>query len=196
MADRMDTVTAQQMGITIYLNGQPVCAAESHFLAEMGPVSGDGVSYVIFTKGVTPRRKDRVVTGSTEFIITRVQRYIRTSSRRNNGVAMETFTWKVKPGMNIESEPRVRSIRFGDGYEQRRPDSLNSGQEKYSITLSAKNTDAHQIRNFLEKHGGVSAFFWTPPYQSQEITVLCRKWSVVVDLVRTEITAEFERVLV
>ncbi|MEX9565534.1 ATP-binding protein [Morganella morganii] len=75
MADRMDTVTAQQMSITIYINGQPVCAVEFHFLPEMGPVSGDGVSYVIFTKGVTPRRKDRVVTGSTEFIITRVQRY-------------------------------------------------------------------------------------------------------------------------
>ncbi|MEM7971467.1 ATP-binding protein, partial [Morganella morganii] len=28
-----------------------------------------------FTPGVTPRRKDRIVTGSTEFIITRVQRY-------------------------------------------------------------------------------------------------------------------------
>ena len=75
LAERMDTLTAQQIGITIYLNGQPVCAVEFHFLPEMGPISGDGVSYVIFTKGVKPRRKDRVVTGSTEFIITRVQRY-------------------------------------------------------------------------------------------------------------------------
>lgn len=75
MKSRMDVLTAEKMGEVIYLNDQPVCAVEFHFLPEMGPVSGDGVSYVIFTPGVTPRRKDRIVTGSTEFIITRVQRY-------------------------------------------------------------------------------------------------------------------------
>lgn len=75
LAERMDALTAEKMGEIIYLNDQPVCAVEFHFLPEMGPVSGDGVSYVIFTKGVTPRRKDRVVAGSTEYSITRVQRY-------------------------------------------------------------------------------------------------------------------------
>lgn len=96
--------------------------------------------------------------------------------------------------MSIENEPRVRAVRFGDGYEQRRPDGLALGQAKYSITLSEKNTDAHQIIAFLEKHGGVTAFRWTPPYQSQQIMVLCRKWSVVVVLLRTEIRAEFMQV--
>ncbi|HHH3380018.1 TPA: phage tail protein [Morganella morganii] len=108
---------------------------------------------------------------------------------------METFTWKVKPGMNIESEPRVRSVRFGDGYEQRRSDGLNSLLNKYSITLSPKNADAQIIRAFLEKHAGVTAFFWKPPHQMHVITVLCRKWSFSVGALRTEITAEFEEVL-
>lgn len=108
---------------------------------------------------------------------------------------METFTWKVKPGMNIESEPRVRSVRFGDGYEQRRPDGLNSLLNKYSITLSPKNADAQIIRAFLEKHAGATAFFWKPPHQTHMITVLCRKWSFSVGALRTEVTAEFEEAL-
>lgn len=108
---------------------------------------------------------------------------------------METFTWKVKTGMNIESEPRVRSVRFGDGYEQRRPDGLNSLLNKYSITLSPKNADGQIIRAFLEKHAGVTAFFWKPPHQTHMITVLCRKWSFSVGALRTEVTAEFEEAL-
>lgn len=109
---------------------------------------------------------------------------------------METFTWKVKPGMNIESEPRVRSVRFGDGYEQRRPDGFNTNLEKYSVTLSPKNAEAQVVRAFLEKHAGVTAFFWKPPHQTHMITVLCRKWSFSVGALRTEITAEFEEMII
>ncbi|MGJ7171471.1 phage tail protein [Morganella morganii] len=108
---------------------------------------------------------------------------------------MEIFTWKVKPGMSIESEPRVRSVRFGDGYEQRRQDGLNPSLSKYSITLSPKNADAVIIRAFLEKHAGVTAFFWKPPHQMNMIKVLCRKWSFSVGALRTEVTAEFEEAL-
>ncbi|MEA1624817.1 ATP-binding protein, partial [Salmonella enterica] len=63
------------MGEVIYLNDQPVCAVEFHFLPEMGPVSGDGVSYVIFTPGVTVRRNDRVVISNAEYTVTRALRY-------------------------------------------------------------------------------------------------------------------------
>ena len=75
--------------------------------------------------------------------------------------------------MNIESEPRVRSVRFGDGYEQRRPDGFNTNLEKYSVTLSPKNTEAQVVRAFLEKHAGVTAFLWKPPHQMNAIKVLC-----------------------
>lgn len=39
---------------------------------------------------------------------------------------METFKWKVKPDMKKEFEPRVKSVKFSDGYEQRRPDGINN----------------------------------------------------------------------
>ncbi|EGJ4979697.1 phage tail protein, partial [Escherichia coli] len=32
---------------------------------------------------------------------------------------MKTFRWKVKPDMEVSSQPSVREVRFGDGYSQR-----------------------------------------------------------------------------
>ncbi|EJX4537962.1 phage tail protein, partial [Salmonella enterica] len=30
---------------------------------------------------------------------------------------MKTFGWKVDPDMQVDSEPQVSVVRFGDGYE-------------------------------------------------------------------------------
>lgn len=72
LLNRMDALTGQRMGVTIHLNGQPVRAVEFHFLSEMGPISGDGISYVIFTSGITPRRNDSVTVNGDTFIVTRI----------------------------------------------------------------------------------------------------------------------------
>ncbi|HBV6748518.1 TPA: phage tail protein, partial [Escherichia coli] len=39
---------------------------------------------------------------------------------------METFHWKVRPDMNVVSEPKVVTVKLGDGYEQRRVAGLNN----------------------------------------------------------------------
>ncbi|MBG2802692.1 phage tail protein [Proteus mirabilis] len=108
---------------------------------------------------------------------------------------METFKWKVKPDMKKQFDPRVKSVKFGDGYEQRRSDGINNNLKKYNVTLNYINSESLQIESFLEKHAGVTAFLWKPPHQPELIQVLCRKWSSSVGMIRTEITAEFEQVL-
>ncbi|EKB01418.1 phage tail protein [Proteus mirabilis] len=108
---------------------------------------------------------------------------------------METFKWKVKPDMKKEFEPRVKSVKFSDGYEQRRPDGINNNLKKYNVTLIYINSESLQIESFLEKHAGVTAFLWKPPHQSGLIKVICRKWSSSVGMIRTEITAEFEQIV-
>lgn len=108
---------------------------------------------------------------------------------------METFKWKVKPDMKKEFEPRVKSVKFGDGYEQRRPDGINNSLKKYNVILAYINSESLQIESFLEKHAGVTTFLWKPPHQSELIKVLCRKWSSSVGMIRTEITAEFEQIV-
>ena len=44
---------------------------------------------------------------------------------------MKTFRWKVKPDMEVNSQPSVREVRFGDGYSQRMAAGLNADLKTY-----------------------------------------------------------------
>lgn len=107
---------------------------------------------------------------------------------------MEIFNWPVKPGMKTEFTPRVRSVRFGDGYEQRKPDGLNSQLEKYNINLSLKPEKAQQVLAFLKRHGGVKSFLFQPVSSNLAIAVVCKKWSSDLGNIKVSISAEFEEV--
>lgn len=93
---------------------------------------------------------------------------------------METFHWKVRPDMNVVSEPKVVTVKLGDGYEQRRAAGLNNQLSTYSVTIRVRKCDHPSLKAFLERHGGVRAFQWTPPYDWKPIRVVCRKWSASV----------------
>ncbi len=49
-------------------------------------------------------------------------------------ITMETFNWKIRPDMTVESEPKV-THKIRDGYEQRRPAGLNNHLAKYNVTV-------------------------------------------------------------
>ncbi|EBM5321600.1 phage tail protein, partial [Salmonella enterica] len=91
---------------------------------------------------------------------------------------MKTFGWKVDPDMQVDSEPQVSVVRFGDGYEQRRASGINNDLKKYSVTIRVDREDGPELEGFLSQHNGVKAFLWTPPYGYRQINVVCRKWSV------------------
>jgi len=107
---------------------------------------------------------------------------------------MESFNWKIRPGMRAEREPRVQTIRFGDGYEQRRADGLNILQSRYAIMLSGPHATMQAVEDFLTRHSGIRAFLWQPPGQPDPAAFVCRRWSAVRLARRTEITGEFEQV--
>lgn len=75
LIDRMDSLTAHRMGKTIYINALPYVGVESHFLPEMGPISGDGISYVVFSAEYQPDKKDTLLIDKVEYAITRYQRF-------------------------------------------------------------------------------------------------------------------------
>lgn len=74
LAERMDAATVNKMGKTVQINGADHIAVESHFLPEMGPVSGDGISLVVFTE-YRPKRNDSVLFSGQEYIVTRHQMF-------------------------------------------------------------------------------------------------------------------------
>lgn len=108
---------------------------------------------------------------------------------------MKTFRWKVKPDMEVTSQPSVREVRFGDGYSQRTAAGLNADLKTYSVTLSVTREEAIRLEAFLAEHGGWQAFLWTPPYGYRQIRVTCAKWTARVSMLRTEFSAEFKQVV-
>lgn len=108
---------------------------------------------------------------------------------------METFHWKVLPGMQVSDEPAVAVVKLGDGYEQRGPKGINSLLKKYSVTLNVKRRNAPRLEEFLIRHGAWKAFLWREPQTFRTVRVVCRKWSSVVNGAHSTVTCEFEQVV-
>ena len=100
---------------------------------------------------------------------------------------MKTFRWKVKPDMEVNSQPSVREVRFGDGYSQRMAAGLNADLKTYRVTLSVTREEARHLEAFLAEHGGWKAF--------RQIKVTCAGWSARVGMLRVEFSAEFKQVV-
>lgn len=73
LAARMDATTVARFGRDVVINGAVLTGVESHFLPEMGPVSGDGLSVVIFSAVYRPHRNDQVMYQGESYIVTRHQ---------------------------------------------------------------------------------------------------------------------------
>lgn len=108
---------------------------------------------------------------------------------------METFHWRPIPGMSVPTEPNVRVIKFGDGYEQRQPKGINNNLQKYSLTFKVPRDEYWLIDDFFNRHGGVDAFLWTPPLRYKPAKFVCRKWTPTVNRRKIEISCEFEEVV-
>ena len=108
---------------------------------------------------------------------------------------METFNWDVAPSMSEKAAPRVKTIKLGDGYEQRIKDGINNDLRTYSVTLNVARDDGVVIDAFLTRQGGVHAFKWREPSTHKLITVKCSSWTTNVKHTVTSITATFEEVV-
>ena len=66
--------------------------------------------------------------------------------------------------MTKQSRPRVLVASFGDGYEQRIADGINTLNETYSLTFATRlKADIDDIVAFLDGKKGVSSFILTFP---------------------------------
>lgn len=88
--------------------------------------------------------------------------------------------WNYVPdrGLSKSSTPRIREVKFGDGYSQRMQDGMNYMTETWNLSFANRTfTDIDSMLTFLQGKGGVLAFTWTPPGES-EIKVICKQWDV------------------
>jgi phage-related protein len=108
---------------------------------------------------------------------------------------MATFTYIASYGAMVKKQPRVRSINFGDGYEQRATFGINNNPRLWTLEFNGKTgTEADAIDNFLTARAGVEKFDWTPPTGSAGKWI-CRAWNrSIVDSDIHNISASFEEV--
>lgn len=93
---------------------------------------------------------------------------------------MATFP-SITPANNSitkTSAPSVRTVRFGDGYEQRTSLGLNQNPKRYSLTFEVSETDADTIETFLDARAADNASFdFTPPGETSSSKFVCERWS-------------------
>ena len=98
-------------------------------------------------------------------------------------------------GASMTRQPRVRSVKFGDGYEQRAADGLNSDMRKYSLNFTGRSSaESTAILSFLEAQGGVTSFDYTHPGDSSR-KFICRSWKATDTGYNVKsVSSEFEQV--
>lgn len=96
-----------------------------------------------------------------------------------------------------KSEPKIRKVQFGDGYEQRLSFGLNQNPKAWDLVWTAKsNSDADAIEAFFDARASDAASFdWTPLDESTSYKWVCRAWQRNHKYANiNEISATFEQV--
>lgn len=92
---------------------------------------------------------------------------------------MATFT--TIPSYETEStrRPRILSVKFGDGYEQRSLDGIHPDLQSWRLTFADRPiAEADAIEAFfVAARGGIDTFIWTPPRSAVASNWTCREWS-------------------
>tara|TARA_R100000479_G_C6235748_1_gene146890 strand:+ start:94 stop:435 length:342 start_codon:yes stop_codon:yes gene_type:complete len=99
-------------------------------------------------------------------------------------------------GVQKRSNPSVRTVRFGDGYEQRTTLGINQNPKVYQLTFEVSETDADTIETFLDARAADNASFdFTPPGEGSSSKFVCESWTKSIPyLNRANIQASFRQV--
>ena len=107
-----------------------------------------------------------------------------------SGTNITTATIRPDNDLTRTSKPKVRIVRFGDGYEQRGAEGMNHIQQTFKVTMKNREKNiADDIVKFFEDKGGVTSFDFTFPDENSStndsdgnavstVKVVCTTWSI------------------
>ena len=108
---------------------------------------------------------------------------------------MEKFTFKINLNSPVSYEPNIKSVKFGNGYEQVIQDGINHNLRKYQgLTIAVNKDKGREILAFLNRHGGYKKFQWEGP-TGETIFVRCKTWTHTPHWAVDEFSLNFEEVL-
>jgi phage-related protein len=98
-----------------------------------------------------------------------------------NDATVGTSTGGTTPdfGASRKSQPVVRKVQFGDGYEQRLTYGLNQNPRIWDLTWTARdNVDADAIEAFFDARAADNASFdWIPLNEATTYKWVVESWS-------------------
>ena len=85
----------------------------------------------------------------------------------------------ISYGATKASDPRIRKVQFGDGYEQRISFGLNQNPKVWTVTWNyLTEADSDTIEAFLDARAADGASFdWTPPDEATAYKWVCDSWT-------------------
>ena len=101
---------------------------------------------------------------------------------QNDGSNITGFSGgvSVDKGFQRGSSPKVHTLTFGDGYEQRIADGINNLAQQMNVTFNTRpKAEIDDLVAFFESLGGVSKFRMTidDTNGAETIKVVCRQWN-------------------
>lgn len=88
---------------------------------------------------------------------------------------LQEFGLRPDYSAKVKKKPLSRSVKFGDGYEQRTPLGINNVQEIWTVSFTLNQDDYIFADNFLVSLNGVTPFYWYNAY-GQLKTYVCKEW--------------------
>lgn len=92
-------------------------------------------------------------------------------------MAATTFTFTPSYPASQQSQPNVRTVKYGDGYEQRLRYGLRTDLKQWVLVFDNRSdAERDQILAFLSARGGVEQFNWATPH-NETSAFICSEWS-------------------
>ena len=123
-----------------------------------------------------------------------------TAISQNGGANISGFSAgvPVDKGFSRSNAPKVHTITFGDGFEQRIADGINNLPQTMSVTFNTRpKAEIDDLVAFFETLNGVSKFQMTvdDTNGAETIKVVCKSWDQTWDYDNFySLSATFERV--
>ena len=111
-------------------------------------------------------------------------------------MASTTFTWTPSYGAQQNTQQNARTVKFGDGYEQRLRYGLRTLFETWNIRFeNVTSAERSEIITYLRARAGVEQFNWTTP-EGRTSAFVCDDFGVEISQPsRFTISATFREVI-
>jgi phage-related protein len=93
----------------------------------------------------------------------------------------QTITVPIQGEGSKQTIRRVRTVQFGDGFEQRVLDGINTWKDSWDVTFMAQTqADATLLENQIRQDLGHKSIYWQAPDEANPTVWIIRSYTKVV----------------